>query len=91
MTPDERRAAADALRAMEADDDIERDFLDRTAAALDRFADEVVDGGGSLLSAIPRAARRKDGARRFPAGCVMIRRVKPGEVNGPPDTCLPWA
>ena len=28
---------------MEADDDIERRFLDRTAAALDRFADEVVD------------------------------------------------
>ena len=43
MTSDQRRAVADELRAMEADDDIERGFLDRTAAALDRFADEVVD------------------------------------------------
>ena len=43
MAPDQRRAVADELRVMEADDDIERRFLDRTAAALDRFADEVVD------------------------------------------------
>ena len=43
MAPDQRRAVADELRVMEADDDIERRFLDRTAATLDRFADEVVD------------------------------------------------
>ena len=43
MTPDQRRAVADELRAMEADDDIERGFLNSTAATLDRFADEVVE------------------------------------------------
>jgi hypothetical protein len=43
MSPGLRRAVADELRAMEADDDIERRFLQSTAAVLDRFADEVVD------------------------------------------------